>query len=626
MFKRFLFILLLLGFVISVPYDVFAAPRKETKKERRERLKRELKEKRKQRQNQIRISPRHKSIFESYGIEIVAENYTFSDQGKKLTQKDLDADVEHILYQFKLMGRKYVEMSKCRKIVIRGSHPKVAFASGNSLHFKYRTTGAIRHELFHSFDPFNFAYRYWKSLNHEDFYYIHGGRKGIFGNMTNREILCCFNNMKRFSKAFTWSYAQSNHREDVASIFNHTTDPKAAAKWLKRSRENKIFQKKFFTIIANCAEATGYEYWKNLYDFNDAEWEQIRNSYIDVGKEKSVTINYAKRNFRRYGSQRRATMALMALDNRMIQASGITRIQFSSAKKSMQLEKNTIIISDRDFNGLIEGFFRACYRRNPQMVKKHLQKSSRHTEKDWAVLFRKCVFDIRHIAKKSSTDPVLYKDILCLKNFTGKWLPDKFWQDILTLSDEYIADRHYQQQFDSYNITLNVPLPSGVTGESCSAAEVNNAKRIFIACSSMLNRKFINGTGIKNVAFVKNIKVDHKKIIGGVVKDGILCLDPTYPHLGRTVFYELFLRYDYNVKPEKSDWQELTSSPQDYISKLAKKSLDHDRAETFAWLLWNPYHAYQTATKSEILPKKIDLILNMKLLTANGSKLIEQFQ
>ena len=41
MLKRFLFILLLLGFVISVPHDVFAAPGKETKKERRERLKRE---------------------------------------------------------------------------------------------------------------------------------------------------------------------------------------------------------------------------------------------------------------------------------------------------------------------------------------------------------------------------------------------------------------------------------------------------------------------------------------------------------------------------------------------------------------------------------------------------------
>ena len=41
MLKRFLFILLLLGFVISVPHDVFADPKKETKKERRERLRRE---------------------------------------------------------------------------------------------------------------------------------------------------------------------------------------------------------------------------------------------------------------------------------------------------------------------------------------------------------------------------------------------------------------------------------------------------------------------------------------------------------------------------------------------------------------------------------------------------------
>ena len=41
MLKRFLFILLLFGFVISVPYEVSAAPKKETRKERRERLKRE---------------------------------------------------------------------------------------------------------------------------------------------------------------------------------------------------------------------------------------------------------------------------------------------------------------------------------------------------------------------------------------------------------------------------------------------------------------------------------------------------------------------------------------------------------------------------------------------------------
>ena len=50
MLKRFLFVLLLLGFVISVPYELDAAPKKETSKERRERRRREREEKRKQRQ------------------------------------------------------------------------------------------------------------------------------------------------------------------------------------------------------------------------------------------------------------------------------------------------------------------------------------------------------------------------------------------------------------------------------------------------------------------------------------------------------------------------------------------------------------------------------------------------
>ena len=130
MLKRFLFVFLLLGFVISVPYELNAAPVN----------------------NKPNLLPKYKKIFQSYGIELVVENYITAGNGKILTQDDLNADIERILHQFNRMGRKYVEMSKCRKIVIRGSHPKVAFARGNSLHFKYRTTGAIRHELFHSFD------------------------------------------------------------------------------------------------------------------------------------------------------------------------------------------------------------------------------------------------------------------------------------------------------------------------------------------------------------------------------------------------------------------------------------------------------------------------------------------
>ncbi len=51
MLKRFLFVCLTLLFFISVPYEVSAAPKKETRKERRERQKREQKSKKKQQQN-----------------------------------------------------------------------------------------------------------------------------------------------------------------------------------------------------------------------------------------------------------------------------------------------------------------------------------------------------------------------------------------------------------------------------------------------------------------------------------------------------------------------------------------------------------------------------------------------
>ena len=59
MLKRFLFVLLLLGFVISVPYEVSAAPKKETRKERRERRKRERVERKRQ---QTQPKPAEKKI------------------------------------------------------------------------------------------------------------------------------------------------------------------------------------------------------------------------------------------------------------------------------------------------------------------------------------------------------------------------------------------------------------------------------------------------------------------------------------------------------------------------------------------------------------------------------------
>ena len=572
---------------------------------------------------ELEISQKHKDIFKSYGIDIVAENYSVSDQGKKLTQKDLDADVEHILYQFQLMGRKYVEMSKCRKIIIRGSHPKVAFARGRELHFKYKTTGAIRHELFHSFDPFIFAYRFWESLNNENFYYVGGGRKGFFGDMTNREIVCCFKNLDEFANDFTWNYAQSNHREDIASIFNHTTDPKVAAKWHERSRQSPVFRKKFFTMIANCAEATGYEYWKNLYQFSDHELQEIKNCYIDVGKEKKLQILYTKNDFKRYGWQRRTTMALMALDSRMIRASGIKKIKFSSSQRfSPQLSKDTLTIFDEDVNGMIESIFCACYQRNPKLVKKYLWHKYSKTE--WARLFWECTFDIRGSAFRSSDNIDLYNKIICLKNFTQNWLPEKFWKDILRLREEHIVDKNYQKRFEKYNIKLDVFLPDNVTGETCSKGEINNAKRIFIACSFLLNEKFMRGCGIKRVAFAKNMKYNDKKIIGGIYSNGVLCLDPTFVHLVRTVFYELFSSFDRSNQPDTTEWKFPGSAPQDYVSGLARHSLQKDRADTFALMLWNPYRIYLLADKSDILRKKINLLLKMQFLSPAGEQMLKR--
>ena len=86
----------------------------------------------------IAVSPAQKEEFARYGITVVVENYTRSDKGQLLTQKDLDDDLEIILKHFRQIGRQYVQMSRCRTIIIRGSHPKIAFASGSKINFKYK--------------------------------------------------------------------------------------------------------------------------------------------------------------------------------------------------------------------------------------------------------------------------------------------------------------------------------------------------------------------------------------------------------------------------------------------------------------------------------------------------------
>ena len=57
--KQLLFALLALTFIISVPYEVSAAPKKETRKERRERLKREREERKRQKQQKNTQQSKH---------------------------------------------------------------------------------------------------------------------------------------------------------------------------------------------------------------------------------------------------------------------------------------------------------------------------------------------------------------------------------------------------------------------------------------------------------------------------------------------------------------------------------------------------------------------------------------
>ena len=309
-------------------------------------------------------------------------------------------------------------------------------------------------------------------------------------------------------------------------------------------------------------------------------------------------------------------MALMVLDNRMIRASGIKNIKFSAQCCSPQLNQNTLTSFDANGVFIIESVFLGCYRNHPSLVKRYLKQKC--SEAEWAKLFRECTFDTRKIALQCSENIDLYNKILCLKNFTQAWLPKEFWKDILMLREEYIADKIYKKQFERYSIKLNVALPDNVAGQTCSKEEIDNAKRVFVAYSSLLNEKFIQGCGIRKVAFAKNMKRNNKTIIGGVYSNGVLCLDPTFRHLGRTILYELFLQFANNNHIDGESWKSIDTTSKDYVSQLAGQSLKQDQAETFAWLLWNPYYTLNSAKDANGLKEKINFILRMGLLSSQA--------
>lgn len=566
------------------------------------------------------VSRIQKQQFAAYGIEVVIENYTKSDSGKKLTQQDLNEDLNTILKHFKEIGSKYVMMSGCRTVVLRGSHPKVAFAGNAKLNFKYRTTGAVRHELFHNFDPFKFAYRYWKSLNGPRFFYVGAGRKGIFTDASNLEILRTFSRLSEFENDFTWSYAQTNAREDIASIFNHTTDPDITDKWRKRIQTSSMFRKKFFTLIGNCIEATGEPYWDALYHFTPAEWDEIRAYRIDLSARTGISFYYTKSDLRRYGAQIRTTMALLNLDPRLIRAAGIRRIGFSPPGTPPKWQDGKLLVSDTDVNGLLESIFLCLARNNSAQVKRCGLNGNIG---EWAALFGRAVLNVRGTAIQMTKDPELCHNILKLQQFTKRWLPEDFWYEIMNYQQEIRQSRLDWQHFQSCGFRLNVPLPPTVTGTSCQKTEIDQAVQMLSACCSVLTKEFLRDTGIRRIAFAKEMRSPGGKIIGGYVVDDTLCLDPTFKFLGRTVFYEFFKKYDSCAAAIHPTWEQLKCARTDYISGLARRSLMDDRAETFAWLLWNPCHSFRLARGSSLLQKKIELISSLNILAEDAPERLE---
>jgi len=422
--------------------------------------------------------------------------------------------------------------------------------------------------------------------------------------------------MSEFKDDFTWSYAQTNAREDIASIFNHTTDPASVDKWKTRIQKSPVFRKKFYFMVASCLESGTEKFWDDLFHFTDAQWREIRDCRIDIPRRTGLLIRYTKADPSRYGNQLRTAMALMNLDARLIQASGIQEINYVQSGRPKR-RRRTLTINDLDVDGLLESIFL-------ELAEKHRRKAAAAglsgSMTDWAVLFRRCVLDVRGTAVGMSRAPVLFDKIRKIRNFTASWLPENFWTEMMDYQKDIEREEQYQRHFQKCGLRLNVSLPPGIKGEICRPEEIANASRVLTACCSVLSVDFIRDTGIRKIAFAKNMLSGRRKIIGGYVSNRTLCLDPSFAHLGRTVFYEFFKAYDPRAKSIHDEWNQLKGGSADCISRLAGQSVLNDRADTFAWLLWDPCHVYRMARKSPKLLRKTELVLSLPILTPDAQE------
>ena len=551
---------------------------------------------------ELEISQKHKDIFKSYGIDIVAENYSVSPSGRRFTQQELDNDVESMIKDLKLLGRKCVMMSRTSKIFIRGSMQGGANQGWDTLNFAPGAAGAFRHEFNHNFEPFGVAYRFWSRLNNPRFVYRNVGAK-----LPYREILNMESNANEFSEDFEQRYGQETIHEDITTIFSAATDSASAARCLEKSRKSLSYRKKLYLLIASYSEVLPLEWWEQFFHFTKEEKAQIRASYIDVGKKRNLKIFYTKSKPQRYSWQRLTTMGLLDLSPEILRAAGITKIRFSKHPCSPQVQKGTLIYHERDHEGMAAAIFKECYRRYPKLVKRYL---SRHTIDKWAWLFSVCTFKgFRDIAKQSSTNAEMHQDVVNLQKFTSNWLSKDFWKEYDYFYEEYKKDQQYLKTFEKYGIKFSNILPHSLQGEQCPSQEFEQAKHLFIAGTSILTSDFMKKCNIQSVVFGKRLKINGQPVPNGILYiDGVLYIDQSSRLMMRNIFRQLYMIGTENF-------------PED-VRK-------HVLAETFAALLWNSYSAYRRAKTDNNFYEKVKIIMDLNILrphayrTMNLNRIIE---
>lgn len=567
--------------------------------------------------------------FARFGVAAVVDRYgDDASGGRKLSAADLAADARRVLDEFNRLGGRAIRISGVRRVVFRGVGVRAGRSRRDTLVFSHRTVRNVRRELMHRYDPFVNSYRYWSSLNSPGFDYLGNLRRGVMKGATNREILRGFSVALHFARDFAAAEGQQSPREDFATIAE-LTSPAAVDKWRERAADNPAFKRKWYTAIAVCAEHSGYDPWRKFYRFTPEELAEIRAHAVDPARHSGFGIAYSGDLVRR-GEQWRTAMVLTGLDRRLLSASGIRRIEFPAGQVKPELKDGVLALADADAHGLVMSVFAAVCRRDQRRLR---ECGIRRSPERAAHLFHLCFFNVPATARRMAETPEFYREVEQLRRFTAPWLPEEFWSDLFEHSDGLIADREFEREFASLGIVLDAPLPASVGGRRCKFDEVRNGSRAFKAVCSFLTPEFIRATGIRKVAFARELTKDDVRISGGCVEGDTLCLDPDNAYLVRQVLFELFLNFD-RRRPASAEWHALNPSgfcygdrePADaFVSRQAMIDESSDRADTFALLLLNPWYVAGRAKNSPAVRGKVEFVRKLRLWNARGRRIVGMY-